>query len=85
MKVYSHHRCARQHLSPRTFAKCAFPRAAWIAGQGRIAVVAWCGTPTLSLHESLASARESMAAIANTGCGHCCVGRHEMILLGTEP
>lgn len=79
MKTYRRHRCDRQHRTERTFMECAFPKAAWVVGSGRFAVLAWCQVLTVSLHETEERAHDSCAFIDRTRCGGRCTGRHEVV------
>ena len=82
MKTYRRHNCERQHRTYKKFAECAFPRAAWVLGEGPYAIVAWCGTPTVTLWPTAEEALNAMATgIDKTGCGHLCSRKHEVILL----
>lgn len=83
MKVYRRHYCARQHRSYRTFARCVWPRAAWVAGDGPYAVVAYCKVTTVTLHATYERAAEAKAAIDSGACGGRCIQRHEVLYLDT--
>lgn len=79
MKTYRQHPCDRRHRSYRTTAACMFKRAAWISGEGPYALLAWCGTLTVTLHESETAARGTLTALNRTACGHRCSARHEVV------
>ena len=88
MKTYRRHNCERSHRTYLTFAKCVFPRAIWIEGEGPWAVLAWCGrgptrstTLTVTLWATGPEANEALGPIDSSGCGGGCTGRHEIILL----
>lgn len=81
MKVYNKHRCQSVHRNYNTFARCAIPDIAWVAGNGRIAVVAWCDAPTATLHNNSTAASRSKEFIDASGCGHACHGAHEIVEL----
>lgn len=83
-KVYTRHRCDRRHRTEATFLRCAFPRAAWVEGHGPVALLAWCGPLTVTLWPNLAGAKGALVRIDSTGCGHLCVGRHEIVRIGLE-
>lgn len=70
--------CGRNHRAVRTLLKCRFPRAAWIAGDGEIALLAWCKVLTISLHEHLDDAEMNKAFIDRTGCGSRCHRDHRI-------
>jgi hypothetical protein len=77
--VWRQHNCRAQHRTPKTFMKCAVPRAAWVMGSGEFATVAWCGTPTVELHDTLDQAVKAKALIDSTGCGGRCQRRHQIV------
>lgn len=82
MKTYRRHNCTRTHRTWTTFAKCTWPRALWIHGDGPYASVARCGRgTTIQLCQTAADAREMKQLIDNTGCGGLCQRRHEVIRL----
>ena len=66
----------------RKMAKAFFPDAAWIRGNGRYALVAFCRHATVSLHETEESAQEQKKIIDETGCGGFCVNAHKVIDFG---
>jgi hypothetical protein len=68
-------KCGKRHRTPRTLLACHIPHAAWISGKGNIALIARCGIPTITLHDSTASALRDMEFIDTVGCGHACSGR----------
>jgi hypothetical protein len=59
--------------------KCAIPKAAWVAGRGEYALIAWCRVPTVTLWDDLADAEHQKAVIDQTGCGGLCSRRHEIV------
>lgn len=79
--IYRRHNCIRQHRTFRTFARCIWPRAVWIAGNGPYAVVAYCGVTTITLHADPDAAQEALATIDATGCGGRCSRHHKLIRL----
>lgn len=79
--TYRRHNCARAHRSYRTFAKCVWPRAAWISGTGAFAVVAYCRVTTITLHANANAAQEALATINATGCGGRCSRHHKLLRL----
>lgn len=72
--VYRRHNCSAKHRTFKTFAKCVWPRAEWVEGEGEYALVAYCGVTTVTLWPQAgfaeASARKRM--IDSTGCGSDC-------------
>ena len=44
MTYYRKHNCARNHRSYHTAAKCIWPKAHSITGEGSFACLAWCGS-----------------------------------------
>lgn len=82
MKTYRHHNCTRTHRTWTTLAKCIWPRAIWIHGNGPYASVARCGRgTTVLLAERLEDAQEAKELVDDTGCGGLCQRRHEVIQL----
>jgi len=79
MKTYRRHHCERQHRTVKTFLRCAIPRHHWIAGEGSIALISWCGGPTISLWLDTEAAEDSKGWIDTYKCGHACTGRHEIV------
>ena len=84
MKIYRRHNCEAQHRTPRALMKCAVPRAAWVAGSGEFALIAWCGEPTITLWGRAAEAEEQREMLAGTGCGGRCTRRHEVVRVVLE-
>lgn len=66
-------RCARRHRSWQAVARCVWPRAHWVVGEGSYALVARCGTAeTVTLHPTREEAAQAARALDATGCGHSC-------------
>jgi hypothetical protein len=95
VKIYRQHYCTRQHRSWRTLAKCIWPRAVWVEGDGPYAVLAWCNSarqfagyhaacPSVSLHADVESAEDAKRRIDLGACGGMCNRRHEIIHLAME-
>lgn len=66
----------------RTFNKlmrCMIPRAAWVHGEGPVALIAWCNVTTVTLWPSVDDAEKSLAFIDDHGCGARCTRRHEIV------
>src|SRR4051812_14063855 len=80
MKVYYlHPGCSAEHRSYRTLARCLWPRAVWIRGDGPYALLARCRAFTITLHKTPAGAIAAKQRIDADGCGSRCVGEHEVI------
>lgn len=82
--IYRRHNCARVHRGYRTFAKCVWPRAIWVMGDGPFAVIAYCRHTTITLHRTVEAAQEALDIIDNTGCGGRCGRRHKLVRLEPE-
>jgi hypothetical protein len=81
MKSYREHRCSKVHHRPTAFAKCAWPRAAWVQGDGPYAVLAHCRVLTVQLHPDPEHAEAAKRTIDETGCGGGCYRAHEVVFL----
>lgn len=79
--IYRRHNCIRRHRTYRTFAKCVWPRAAWISGNGPFAVVAYCRVTTVTLHTTASAAQNAIWTINSTGCGGRCSRHHKLVRL----
>lgn len=55
--------------------------AAWIAGHGRFALLAWCRVLTVTLWETKAEAEMAKNGIDKFGCGGACSRHHEIVEL----
>lgn len=84
MKIYRRHRCTSQHRTARTFVKCSIRRLEWVHGTGQIALIAWCRTPTVTLHDDAANALDTKRMIDGCGCGGQCLGRHDIVLIDLD-
>lgn len=51
-KVYRYHYCTKKHRSFSTAAKCLWPKAHWITGEGSYALLARCNVLTVTLHQA---------------------------------
>ena len=80
-KLYRRHDCASRHRTWKTAAKCIWRRAAWITGDGRYALLAYCDVLTVTLWDDPTEAEERKAFIDQYQCGHACTGRHEIVEL----
>ncbi len=83
-KVYRRHNCARGHRMWNAFARCVWPRAVWVNGEGPWASVAYCGGTTVMLFTTLVNATDAKGSIDAYGCGGRCGGRHEVVRLERE-
>jgi hypothetical protein len=72
------------HRSYRTLAKCLWPRACWIAGNGPWASLAYCRVLTIELHSTRERAEQAKRMIDSTGCGGGCYRQHKIARLGLE-
>ena len=77
--IYRRHNCSSKHRTFRTFARCVWPRAAWIAGAGPFAVVAFCRVTTVTLHDNVEDAQAALAVIDGGGCGGRCRRHHRLV------
>lgn len=80
-KIYRQHRCDRKHRKYNAMAKCIWPRAEWIVGEGPFASVAYCRVTTVELFADEDRAAAAKRMIDSTGCGGMCSKRHEIIEL----
>ena len=85
-KLYRRHYCRRQHRSYLTAARCIWPRAEWVCGDGQYASLAWCSVLTIALYDTLADAEAAQRFIGKYGCGGRCGGPpwHEIVGLAPE-
>jgi len=81
MKVYRRHYCTRRHRNYHTLARCVWPRAEWIAGDGPYATLAYCRVLTVELHRTREAADKALSEVERWGCGGRCHGEHELIVL----
>ena len=75
------HQCGGNHRTYRTYARCVWPRACWIVGDGPYAVLAHCRVLTVTLHPTAHQAEASKAVIDRTACGGLCHNDHEVVRL----
>jgi hypothetical protein len=71
--------CHAFHRDWHRLAKCRWPRALWVQGNGSYACLALCGglsMQTVELYASLDDAKAAKLAIDETGCGSACWGQH---------
>lgn len=73
----------KKRLNNRQKAKKIAGRSlAWIEGNGRFAVFAFCGGwTTAQLFDTRAMARHAKNRVDKTGCGGQCCNAHELIVL----
>lgn len=81
MTATHYHRCSRQHHATTALARCTFPDAGWIRGDGPFGVVAWCSVVSITLYPTLDAATAALAALNDTGCGRRCTGHHNVLSL----
>ena len=72
-------RCGHQHLTWEDRARCLWPDAYRIRGDGPFASIAYCDVLTVELHRTAANARAARAFIDRCGCGHACERDHEVV------
>ena len=84
MNATHYHRCSRQHHVPTALARCTFPDAGWIAGDGPFGVVAWCSVVGITLYPTATAATAALAALNDTGCGRRCTGHHDVLQLSAR-
>lgn len=82
------HRCRVRHRSWPTTARCEWPRAVSVTGDGPWATLAWCpggSRPgpalTIALWPTEDEARSARASIDRSGCGGQCRRDHEIVSL----
>lgn len=73
-------RCRVRHKTYRTSAKCRFPNADWISGNGPIALLAHCRVLTVTLWKDRVLAEKQKAVIDNDACGGRCFKDHEILV-----
>ena len=84
MNATHYHRCARQHHAATALARCTFPDAGWIRGDGPFGVVAWCSVVGITLYATADAATAALAALNDTGCGRRCTGHHDVLQLSAR-
>jgi hypothetical protein len=72
------------HRRYKTLAKCLWPRACWVAGEGPWATLAHCKALTIQLHRTRERAEEAKRIIDSSACGGGCYGAHEIVRLRRE-
>lgn len=76
-----HRNCPIRHRTWRAVAKCRWPNAEWVMGEGPVVLLAHCRVLTVSLHADRESAEWSKAWIDRTACGGRCTRRHQIVSL----
>lgn len=71
-----------RHRLFRAVARCRWPSAEWIAGDGPYAVAAYGRPLTIQLYATSEAAANARALIDETGCGHTCTSWHQVYELG---
>lgn len=89
MKVYRWHgrpRCVIAHGTYAALAKCVWPRAATIIGEGPFASISYCRRETtVHLYPTAQGARDAMRDIDRIGCGGLCIRKHDVVQLTGVP
>lgn len=62
-KVVRWHNCPRTHSTFRSLARCVWPKAQWVLGDGPYATVRGCEGLTVLLHPTLEDARHAFGKI----------------------
>lgn len=78
--------CTAAHRTYRTWARCLWPHAHWIIGDGPFATVSRCRyrVLTVQLHRSEQDARVALGFIDGSGCGGACQGRHDLVKIAVK-
>lgn len=76
--------CGKRHRTFSARAKCIWPTAIYVRGEGRHALVTVCPVPAVSLFPDYQSAREDLDLLARHRCGPWCRRHHELVTIGTE-
>lgn len=81
-RVVRWHNCPRTHPTFRALARCIWPDAQWILGEGPYVTVRGCNGLTVLLHSTLADAQLAFGRIhvfrPKGGCDHT---KHELAVL----
>lgn len=77
--MYNCCRCRRRHRTTQTFARCIWPNAEEVRGEGTYACVAFCDVTTITLWAEAQGANAAKDQIDRTGCGHDCHRDHHII------
>lgn len=70
--------CGKRHRTYKAVAKCKFPKAEWIEGEGRYGCLAFCDVLTIKLWPTKAEAEQAKASIDSGKCGGKCVKNHKL-------
>lgn len=75
--------CSKTHRTYHAVAKCKFPWALWIDGEGEWGSMAWCERPdyrgstlTIQLYKTREAAEKAKQWIDEGGCGGSCYKDH---------
>jgi hypothetical protein len=60
-------------------ARLRWPKVAWVEGNGRYALLAWCDVLTVTLWSTEYEAQKQKRFIDRTGCCGECTNRHEIV------
>ena len=66
-------------MTYRSKARKRWPKAYWILGEGRYALLAHCKVLTITLHDDIEKANASKEMIDKYACGGRCVRKHEIV------
>ncbi|MET7639348.1 hypothetical protein [Streptomyces sp. NPDC005438] len=88
-KRYRQHHCTRAHRTYNALAKCMWPRAVWVCGEGPYATVSRCPSGgrrnalTVALWSTHEAALSAKKIIDDSMCGGSCWGArgHEIVQL----
>lgn len=76
-----HDACPIRHRTWRAVAKCIWPRAEWVMGEGPAALLVRCSVLTVALHADRESAEWAKAQLDITRCGGRCTRLHRVVSL----
>lgn len=85
LTTYRRHNCTRRHRTFGALARCIWPRAAWISGEGAFVVVAHCRVTTVTLHADVEAAQSALDTIDGGSCGGRCSRHHKLVRLEPQP
>lgn len=73
-----HDVCMTSHRNYNALARCEWPAAAWVRGEGPYVVVSLCPAGTITLHANVDDAFGARDFMDLHGCGGRCEMRHEV-------
>ena len=86
-KIYRNHKCSASHRLYARMAKCIWPGAHWIQGEGPYVSISYCASGpysraiTVQLFDTLQAAQAAKAGIDAGGCGGRCSRKHDIVYL----